>query len=125
MESILIIITLGVLGLLVALLIFLLLTQQHGKGGNRRQRDTQSKAPAPARGSSPQSEKTSPATAMPASLAPHAFGPTHGLFPDRSRFATEGSVLTQAAPVAFTEVIAQQTSRHAYSPGIKITASQI
>jgi hypothetical protein len=115
MESILIILTLGLLGLLVALLVFLLITQQHGQGINRRQRDTQSKAPTPTRGSSPQSEKTSPATTMPASPMTHAFGPAQGMVPDRSRFATEGSVLSQAAHMAFTEVIAQQTSQHSYA----------
>jgi serine/threonine protein kinase len=101
MESSLFIIAVIVLVLLIVLLAFLVIALQRGQ--------TKTTATPPRRAST-QSEKTdAPLTVQ------RRYTPAEPLTPDRSRFATEGDILKPAAPIAFTEVIAQRTSKHAHA----------
>ncbi|NJM41395.1 MAG: protein kinase [Anaerolineae bacterium] len=120
MDSLLLIIVVAVLVLLVVLLALLLIALQRWQANERPQQNAQSKLPTRYPLPAPQSERTErtpPSTEVTispvGSLVPLAT-PPKSLAPDHSRFATEPGSPARTAPVAFTEVVAQKTSRHSY-----------
>jgi serine/threonine protein kinase len=118
MDSLLLIVVVAVLVLLVVLLALLLIALQRGQSNGRPQQRAEDRLP-PTRYPfpAPQSERTQSSTAVTispvGSLVPLA-NPPNSLAPDHARFATEPGSPARTAPVAFTEVVAQQTSQHAY-----------
>jgi serine/threonine protein kinase len=139
MESTLFVIALGLLLVLILLLVLLLIAQLRAQSLNsssRTHRTTQPRATKPQQRALPQSETTLPASAPTAPVTtfnsgtpesdgltpiqPHRLGPVQSLVPDRTRFAAQGQIIQPNAPMreipaAFTEIIAQRTSNHAYA----------
>lgn len=124
MDSLLLIIALGILALLIAIFVFLVIVlkyneyNQHKTGSQRKPQAKWSQHPNAGSRSSPQPTSPFHLEVPNPDAPPSPYGLKQDIVPNRSRFSTNGSVVGENAhPVAmaFAELPSRQTAKYAYS----------